>query len=56
LIAAFYFFINGINVLPEVMHVIVPQALLLAVLSPALFKLLYRIEVTLSNGTNTRPA
>jgi hypothetical protein len=56
MIAALYLFINRLNVLPEVMRVVVPQALLLAVLSPALFNLFHRIEVTLSNGTNTRPA
>jgi cell shape-determining protein MreD len=56
MIAALYLSIYRMNVLPEVMRIIVPQALLLAVLSPALFNLLHRIEVALSNGTNTRPA
>ncbi|MBN1614401.1 MAG: hypothetical protein JW950_08050 [Deltaproteobacteria bacterium] len=56
MIAALYLFINGMNVLPAVMYVIVPQALLLAVLSPPLFHVLHWIEVTLSHVANTRPA
>ena len=56
MIAALYLSLYRLNVLPEVMRFIVPQALLLAVLSPALFNLLHRIEVALFNGTNTRPA
>lgn len=50
LIIFFYRLIYGVNMVHDIVSVFIPQALLVGILSPALFKIFHTIEVLLNAG------